>query len=224
MEQATISQERKPVTYGYLRVSTKQQSTDSQQTALTGVGFNIDEFVLEHGVSGTKAAMQRPAFSKMFKKLKAGDTVIVTALDRIGRNALDILSTVEIFKTKGIKMRIVALDAVDLTSSTGKLILGVLASVAEMERNLIRERVIFGLNNARKEGRIGGRKKALDAEQEKELFKVFEDDSMYVKDIAEEFGLSERAVFSYKSIWKEKKAKKMKALQAKQGENHAEQK
>lgn len=145
--------------FAYMRVSTadKGQTTDNQKKLIVDAGFAIDEFVSEDGVSGSKKAFERPAFSAMMKKAKEGDTIITTAVDRLGRNAMDVLSVVEEFKARGIRLRIVALDAVDLTSPTGKLLLTMLAGIAEMEKAFLIERTKAGLARTKEQGTKLGR-------------------------------------------------------------------
>ena len=135
--------------YAYIRVSTndKGQTTDNQKEHIENFGFSVPEgnWYSEDGVSGTVAALDRPAFSSLMQTVVCGDTVICTMLDRLGRNALDILTTVEAFKKKGVKLRVMQLDGVDLTSSTGKLLVGVLACLAEIDRVMISERTKMGM-------------------------------------------------------------------------------
>lgn len=140
--------------YAYIRVSTddKKQTTEAQKTHITGAGFAVDEWFAEDGMSGTVLALKRPAFSAMMSKVKEGDTVICTMIDRLGRDAADTMTTIKTFTKIKVHLRVMQLDGLDLTSSAGKLIVGVLACVAEMERNMNSERTAQGIENARQKG------------------------------------------------------------------------
>ena len=141
----------------YLRVSTfGTQTTENQRKAITDYGFAIDEWYAEDGVSGSIEALKRPAFSQMMATAKAGDTVVCTMLDRLGRNAEDILHTINQFQKQGIKVRIMQLDGVDVTSPTGKLLVTMLSALAEMEKNMLVERTLQGLARTKQEGTILG--------------------------------------------------------------------
>lgn len=145
--------------FAYMRVSTdnKGQTTDNQKKLIVDAGFTVNEFISEDGVSGSKKAFERPAFKDMMTRAKQGDTVIVTAVDRLGRNTSDVLNVVEEFKRLGIRLRVTMLDGVDLTSSTGKLLVTMMAALAEMEKNLLIERTKAGLERTKAAGTKLGR-------------------------------------------------------------------
>jgi putative DNA-invertase from lambdoid prophage Rac len=107
----------------------------------------------------------RLGFAKLLDKLDDGDTLIVTKLDRLGRNTTDVLSTVEKLAAMGIHVHCLALKGVDLTSASGKLHMTVLAAVAQFERDLLIERTHAGLARAKAEGKKLGRRDALTSEQ-----------------------------------------------------------
>jgi DNA invertase Pin-like site-specific DNA recombinase len=144
-------------TFGYTRVSTDKQTTDNQKKLIQDAGFAVDVWYSENGASGSTKAVNRSEFSKMMKEVKAGDTVICTAIDRLGRSASDILQTVDMFKERGIKLRIVQFDSIDITSAVGKMILTCMSAMAELERNLIVERTIAGIARTKAEGTRLGR-------------------------------------------------------------------
>lgn len=149
--------------FAYLRVSTdKGQTTDNQRKtifdkSITDAGFAVDEWYSEDGVSGKINALDRPVFKALMDKATAGDTVIVVALDRLGRNTIDILNTVERFKEKKIRLRCMALDAIDLTSTGGKILVHMLALIAEIERDAVITRTAAGIARAKDEGKVFGR-------------------------------------------------------------------
>lgn len=140
--------------FAYIRVSTvaHNQTTDNQRKLIEDARYSVDEFFAEDGVSGTMKALERPVFKEMMSKACAGDTVIVTAVDRLGRNAMDVLSVVEEFKRLGIRLRVMQFDGVDLTSSTGKMLVTMMAAMAEMERSLLVERTKAGLERTKAQG------------------------------------------------------------------------
>lgn len=146
-------------TYAYLRVSTdgKGQTTENQKKLITDGGFSVDVWVHEAGVSGSIPALKRPEFAILMSTALPGDTVICTMIDRLGRNASDILHTVEEFKRLGIKLKIMQFDGVDITSTMGKMVLTLTAAFAEMEKNLTVERTIAGLERTVAQGTKLGR-------------------------------------------------------------------
>lgn len=145
--------------YSYTRVSTlKDQTTVNQDLLISSAGFTIDKTFSENGVSGGKAAFERPEFKKLMEVVKEQDTVVCVSVDRLGRSASDVLKTVEYFKEKNVRLRILQLDMIDLCSSMGKLILTVLAAVGELEKSMIIERTHAGLARARSENKVLGAK------------------------------------------------------------------
>lgn len=144
-------------TFAYLRVSTDSQTTDNQRKTITDFCGNVDEWYSDDGVSGKTNALDRTVFKAMMDKLQAGDTVCAVTLDRFGRNALDILNTVERFKVMGVKLRCIALDGIDLTSPTGKILTMMLAMMAEMERDNCVARTKAGLARTKAAGTLLGR-------------------------------------------------------------------
>lgn len=146
------SSESSPSVFAYIRVSTDLQTTKNQQADIKRAGYAVSNWVSEDGVSGTVPAMERKAFVGMMTLVKAGDKVIVTAVDRLGRDAEDILNTVNCFKKLKVQLIVLQFGNMDLTSSMGKMILSVMASMAELERNLLSERTKSGLERARIQG------------------------------------------------------------------------
>ena len=145
--------------FGYARVSTGQQTTENQRLELAQSGYQIepDFWFADDGISGKVAASQRPQFNRMLSQVRKGETVVVSKLDRIGRDAIDVLQTVRQFGQRGIKVIVLQLGNTDLTSAAGKLLLMMLTAVAEMERDLLVERTQAGLQRAKAEGKTLGR-------------------------------------------------------------------
>lgn len=128
----------------YLRVSTSDQSIEAQRTALGG---NFAKEFSDEGVSGAIPAPQRPGFSALLSYAREGDTVCVYAVDRLGRDAIDVQQTVRRFLERGISVEVYGLGTI--AKGVGELILAVLAQVADMERKRIIERTQQGRETAR---------------------------------------------------------------------------
>ena len=155
-------------TFAYCRVSTADQETENQVREIAAAGFAVDpRRIVEEQVSGSHPAMQRTGFAKLVDRLEDGDVLIVTKLDRLGRNAMDVRSTVEMLSERGVRVHCLALGGVDLTSPAGKMTMGVIAAVAEFERDLLIERTNAGLSRARAQGKKIGRPAVLNAEQKR---------------------------------------------------------
>jgi len=157
--------------FGYGRVSTGQQKTENQRLELEQAGYQIeaDYWYADDGVSGKVAANQRPAFKQMLTQIRKGETLVVSKLDRLGRDAIDVLQTVRQLGEHGIKVIVHQLGNTDLTSPAGKLLLSMLAAVAEMERDLLVERTQAGLARAKAEGKTLGRPSKTTPEQRVEI-------------------------------------------------------
>lgn len=160
-------------TFGYGRVSTADQTTDNQRLELERAGYQIDPdfWFSDEGVSGKVAADQRPAFKQMLTQIRKGETLVVSKLDRLGRDSIDVLQTVRQLADRGIKVTVLQLGNVDLTAPAGKLLLSMLAAVAEMERDLLIERTQAGLARAKAEGKTLGRPSKTTPEQRKEILR-----------------------------------------------------
>lgn len=146
----------------YARVSSESQTTVNQLQEVAAAGFDVDpRRVITETISGSIAASERPGFAKLVDKLESGDVLVVTKLDRLGRNAMDVRATVEGLEGMGVKVHCLALGGMDLTSPAGKMTMSVIAAVAEFERDLLIERTQAGLARARAEGKSIGRPSAL---------------------------------------------------------------
>ncbi|MFA7399638.1 MAG: recombinase family protein [Sideroxydans sp.] len=157
--------------FGYGRVSTGQQTTENQRLELEQAGYQIesDYWYADEGVSGKVAASQRPAFKRLISQIRKGESLVVSKLDRLGRDSIDVLQTVRQLGERGIKVIVLQLGNTDLTSPAGKLLLSMLAAVAEMERDLLVERTQAGLQRAKAEGKILGRPSKTTPEQREEI-------------------------------------------------------
>jgi putative DNA-invertase from lambdoid prophage Rac len=156
--------------FAYCRVSTTDQTTENQVREIESRGFAIDpKRIIEETVSGSVAALERKGFTKLLDKLEAGDVLVVTKLDRLGRNAMDVRATVERLEESGVKVHCMALGGVDLTSPAGKMTMQVISAVAEFERDLLIERTNAGIQRAKSEGKAFGRPSALSSTQQEQV-------------------------------------------------------
>lgn len=155
-------------TFGYGRVSTYEQTSENQRLELETGGFKVDYWFADTA-SGKTAAAERPEFSRVLDRIRTGETLIVSKLDRLGRNAADVLATLKRLEEAGIKVVCAQLGSLDLTSLAGKVVTGVLAAIAELERGLIVERTKAGLARAKAAGKRFGRPAKLTGEQRVEV-------------------------------------------------------
>ena len=154
-------------TFAYARVSTIEQETENQIAEIKAAGFAVEQHrTIAETVSGSVAIAKRAGFARLLDKMEQGDVLIVTKLDRLGRDAIDVSSTVAKLEALGIRVHCLALGGVDLTSSAGKLTMGVINAVAQFERDLLIERTQAGLLRARAEGKRMGRPPALSTAQQ----------------------------------------------------------
>jgi DNA invertase Pin-like site-specific DNA recombinase len=143
--------------FGYGRVSTKEQQSENQRLELMRAGYDVSYWFADEGVSGKVPAMQRAQFRILLDKIRDGETLVVSKLDRLGRDAQDIGATIKMLAARRIEVIVLQLGKLDLTSSAGKLMLTMLAAMAEMERDLLVERTQSGLARAKAEGKTLGR-------------------------------------------------------------------
>jgi putative DNA-invertase from lambdoid prophage Rac len=180
--------------FAYCRVSTGDQTTDNQVREIEGAGFHVDaKRVVVETVSGSVAALERKEFAKLIDRLETGDVLIVTKLDRLGRNAMDLRGTVDMLAGQGVRVHCLALGGVDLTSAAGRMTMGVIAAVAEFERDLLIERTQAGLNRAKASGKVLGRPQALNADQQASILAA-RSKGVSLGVLAKEYGVSRAAV------------------------------
>ena len=181
-------------TFAYCRVSTADQTTDNQVGEIAAAGFAVDPHrIITETVSGSVSAMERHGFARLVDRLESGDVLIVTKLDRLGRNAMDVRATVERLAALGIRVHCLALGGVDLTSPAGKMTMNVIAAVAEFERDLLVERTQAGLARARAEGKTVGRPAALTATQREAVLEGRRAGKS-LGELAKAFGVSRSAI------------------------------
>lgn len=174
---------------GYARVSTDEQTTDSQIDALTAHGC---ETIYSEHRSGKNT--DRPELESCLKALRAGDTLTVWRLDRLGRNLADLVRIVNDLEARGVGFASLT-ESIDTTTPAGKLVFHLFASLAEFERNLIRERTQAGLNAARARGKSGGRPAKLTGKDLAMAKALMADKSNDVAEIAKRFGVSRATLY-----------------------------
>ena len=181
--------------FAYCRVSTCDQTTENQVREIAAAGFAVDpRRVIEETVSGSVAASLRTGFAKLLERLDPGDVLVTTKLDRLGRNAMDVRQTIELLTGIGVRVHCLALGGVDLNSSTGKMMMSVIAAMAEFERDLLIERTHAGLERAKAEGKQLGRPVATGTRDQVQREKVA---GMTQARAAAVLGLSTRTVKRY---------------------------
>jgi putative DNA-invertase from lambdoid prophage Rac len=181
-------------TFSYCRVSTGVQTTDNQVQEIAAAGFAVEPHrVVVETISGSTSALERPGFAKLLDRLEAGDVLIVTKLDRLGRNAMDVRSTVETLAARRVRVHCLALGGADLTSPAGKMTMAVIAAVAEFERDLLVERTQAGLARAKAQGKAVGRPAALTEEQRQAVLQSRRE-GVSLGVLAKQFGVSRAAI------------------------------
>ena len=178
---------------GYARVSGKGQKLTLQKDALLKEGC---EKIYSDKVSGAKAT--RPGLDKLLEAVRPGDVVVIWKLDRLGRSLKHLVELANYFTENDIGLKSLN-DPIDTTTAQGRLTFNIFASLAEFEREIIRERTKAGLEAARARGRVGGRKPGL-SEQAKVKARVAESyykEEMPVNEIAENLGISKATLYKY---------------------------
>ncbi|WP_185173623.1 recombinase family protein [Rothia nasimurium] len=174
---------------GYIRVSTREQA-ESINNQRQQLGQHGCEKIFTDTASGMLA--NRPGLKAALEYAREKDSIVVTRLDRLGRSTVDILRTVQDLDSRGISIE--ALDTqLDTRTPAGRLVLSVLASMAEFERNLIVERTREGLAHARAQGRVGGRRPKLDKTQQQAVLAAIES-GLSESQVAQSFGVSRSTI------------------------------
>ena len=175
---------------GYARVSTSDQNLDLQKDALFKIGC---ERIYEDEISGT--IKERPGLNKTLEILRAGDTLVVWKLDRLGRSVKNLISLISNLNSKDIHFKSIT-DSIDTSTPSGRFFFHVMASLAEMERELIVERTKAGLDAAKKLGRVGGRKRKMTNSKINSAKKLLAS-GVVPKDVAENLGISVATLYRW---------------------------
>lgn len=185
--------------FGYARVSTANQVTENQRAQIEQAGYSIlPRRFVEEQISGGMAALKRPGFAALLDRLEEGDTLVVTKLDRLGRDSIDVQQTVQMFQTRAIRLVVLQLGNLDLTSSSGELMIKMLAAVADFERDLIIERTQVGLARAKAEGKRLGRPSKTTKQSRDEIVQALRN-GQTVSELARAYGISRALVHSIRS-------------------------
>lgn len=174
---------------GYARVSSTDQNLDLQLDALNKSGCMQ---IYEEKASGK--SVDRPELTNCLKALRKGDTLTVWRLDRLGRSLPDLVRIVTDLEQQGIGFESIT-EQIETRSAAGKLIFHIFASLADFERNLIRERTKAGLSAARARGRVGGRKPKLDEKQKSEIRTLMANPAIRIRDIAKRYGVCRSTLY-----------------------------
>jgi DNA invertase Pin-like site-specific DNA recombinase len=178
-------------TYGYARVSTEDQELGLQITALRAAGVP-DANIIREKASG-KAGSDRPAYAALLARLDDGDRLVVWKVDRLGRSTLDALNTAKDLDGRGVHIVITTLG-IDLKTPGGRLVFGMMAQIAEFERELIRDRVIGGMAEAKGRGQHMGRRHTLRPNQRAEAARLHLEEGKSIGAIAALFGCGRTVV------------------------------
>ena len=179
---------------GYARVSTKDQHLELQIDALTKAGC---EKIYQDIASGART--ERPALNEMINNLRPGDVLVIWKLDRLGRSLNHLIGLVNDLMKKNIGLQSLH-DPIDTTTAQGRLSFNLFASLAEFERDLIRERTQAGLSAARARGRNGGRPKGIPQKAEATACAaetLYKEGRLSVNEISEKLGIAKSTLYAY---------------------------
>lgn len=176
---------------GYARVSTQDQNLDLQCDALKAAGC---EQVYEDKISGVKAA--RPGLDKALEHLRTRDTLVVWKLDRLGRSVMHLIETVEALEKRGVQFRSLQ-ESIDTTTPTGKAFFHIVATFAQLGRDIIRENTRAGLVAARARGKMGGRKPVMDDKKKAMAMALRADPKRPVSEICKALNISRATFYRY---------------------------
>jgi putative DNA-invertase from lambdoid prophage Rac len=175
-------------------VSITDENTSNQVQEIRAAGFEVDRrCVVEENISGNMAAKERLGFQKLLERVEEGDVLVVTKLNRLGRNLLDVCATVKLLETRGVRVICLQMGGADLNSASARMTIQILSSVADFERSLLIERTQNGLARAKAGSKTLGRKPKLDARQQIEVrARLAEGATVY--QVAKDFGVARQVI------------------------------
>jgi DNA invertase Pin-like site-specific DNA recombinase len=176
---------------GYARVSTSDQTLDLQKDALQKAGCDR---IFTDTASGAKA--ERSGLDQAFSHIRAGDTLVVWRLDRLGRSLKHLIEAITALNTRGIGFKSIT-ESIDTTTSGGKLVFHIFGALAEFERDIIKERTQAGLTAARARGRKGGRPKALTSRKAQQALTLYNDKHNTIDEICRTLNISRATLYRY---------------------------
>ncbi|MGH3638542.1 MAG: recombinase family protein [Mycobacterium sp.] len=182
---------------GYARVSTEHQSLDQQLDALTAAGVNAER-VYTDKLSGASAQAQRPGLDALLNYAREGDAIVVVGIDRLGRNAAQVMMTIRELQERGIVLRSLR-EGIDTATAAGRMVAGVLASLAELELELGKERRSASRDARRARGQSIGRPKAL-TDEKVALARRMHDSGESAITVATTLGVSRATVYRVLSV------------------------
>jgi DNA invertase Pin-like site-specific DNA recombinase len=183
---------------GYARVSTRPQSTDRQVADLLSADVRRDDLYVDQGVSGARAS--RPQFNRALDALEAGDTLVITTLDRLGRSTQNMLDFAQALRGRGAGLRVLNLGGGDVDTATpmGSMLFTIMAALAQMEHDIKRERIVDSISKRRAAGKdLGGRPRRVTDSQVRSAIRLVETGEPAAQ-VARDLGMS-RATFYRRS-------------------------
>lgn len=180
---------------GYARVSTRGQVADRQEADLLAAGVRRDDLYVDHGVSGARGS--RPAFDRALSALHAGDTLVITTLDRLGRSTANMLALADRLRNEDVSLRVLNLGggAVDTATPVGSMLFTVMAALAQMELEIKRERITDSVAKRRAAGKdLGGRRQVYSDSQLRMAWKAIESGEPAAQ-VARDMGISRATLY-----------------------------
>ena len=177
---------------GYCRCSTDSQDLTAQRNALTGLGVKPNRIYVDHGLTGTNRS--RPGLREALAACRAGDTLVVTKLDRLARSLTDARNIVEELTAAGVKLNIGG-SVHDPNDPVGRLLYNVLGMIAEFDSDLIRMRTREGMKVAKAKGRLRGKRPKLKPAQEAHLVELWRAGTHTSAELAERFSVARSTVY-----------------------------
>jgi len=179
----------------YLRVSTSDQTVQNQRQAIAAAGWQVTKEFADNAVSGTTAADSRTGWAACVGYLRDGDTLVVYALDRLGRSTIDVLTQINLLAERGVRL-VILKQGFDTHTPAGKLALTMFAAFAEFEHGIRKERQQEGITRARAEGKYQGRKPKLNEQQQADLLRRYQAGENR-SELARQFGVDRVTVHRY---------------------------
>lgn len=184
-------------TFGYSRVSSRKgQSHDRQLAALREQGISNQHIFMD---SATGANIERTGLKTLLSHLRQDDTLVVTELARLGRSLRDLVNICHQLEDTGVAFRSIK-ENIDTSTPTGRMTFGILASIAEFEREIIRERQAAGIKLAKERGSYYGRQPKLSQKQADQLKKLRAENRFTIKQLAKMFDVGEATVYRYLKV------------------------
>jgi len=187
---------------GYARCSTEQQDLTAQRDALAKLGVTLERIYVDHGLTGTNR--ERPGLREALAACRAGDTLVVTKLDRLARSLPDARDIVDELTRPQVRLRIAG-AVHDPDDPVGRLLFNVLAMVAEFESDLIRQRTREGMRVAKAKGHLRGKQPKLNPRQEAHLVELFRSGEYTTSELSDLFGVARSTI--YRALERDRRGK-----------------